>query len=42
MKEFCFIGHVDHGKSTVCGHLYLKCGGLNDHEFQKVVEECQK
>ena len=23
------IGHVDSGKSTVAGHLLLKCGGID-------------
>jgi elongation factor 1-alpha len=22
------IGHVDSGKSTTCGHLIFKCGGI--------------
>ncbi len=40
-KRFCFIGHVDHGKSTCCGHLYRLCGQIDDHEFKKIQKYCQ-
>jgi translation elongation factor EF-1alpha len=41
-KKFCFVGHVDAGKSTIAGHLYVKCGGLSDHEFAKIKKDSEK
>jgi small GTP-binding protein len=35
MKKFVVIGHVDTGKSTLCGHLLYKCGVFNDHDLKK-------
>jgi len=29
-------GHVDAGKSTTCGHLIFKCGGVSDREMAKL------
>jgi elongation factor 1-alpha len=29
-------GHVDAGKSTTCGHLIFKCGGISDRELAKL------
>lgn len=29
-------GHVDAGKSTTCGHLIFKLGGISDREMQKL------
>jgi len=29
-------GHVDAGKSTTCGHLIFKCGGISDREMAKL------
>lgn len=31
--KFCYIGHVDSGKSTLAGHLYYKVGGISHHDF---------
>jgi elongation factor 1-alpha len=31
-------GHVDAGKSTTCGHLIFKCGGISDREMKKLQE----
>lgn len=33
--RFCFIGHVDAGKSSTAGHLLVNCGYFNDHELNK-------
>ena len=41
VKRFCFIGHVDHGKSTCSGHLYKLCGQIDDHEFKKIQKYCK-
>ncbi len=30
------IGHVDHGKSTMMGHLMLKTGSISDREMREV------
>lgn len=35
MKKFVVIGHVDTGKSSLCGHLLYKCGFINNHEIDK-------
>ncbi len=29
------IGHVDAGKSTSCGHLIYKCGGIDPRTIEK-------
>eukprot|EP00526_Cylindrotheca_closterium_P028723 CAMPEP_0113619206 /NCGR_PEP_ID=MMETSP0017_2-20120614/9746_1 /TAXON_ID=2856 /ORGANISM="Cylindrotheca closterium" /LENGTH=51 /DNA_ID=CAMNT_0000528765 /DNA_START=8 /DNA_END=159 /DNA_ORIENTATION=- /assembly_acc=CAM_ASM_000147 len=29
-------GHVDAGKSTTCGHLIFKQGGISDREMTKL------
>ena len=33
------IGHVDSGKSTTCGHLIYKCGGIDKRTIQKYEQE---
>ena len=36
------VGHVDAGKSTTCGHLIFKLGGVSEREMaklQKLAEE---
>lgn len=40
-KKFCFIGHVDVGKSTLAGHLYVQTGNMSDHELNKLQNECK-
>eukprot|EP00567_Pseudictyota_dubia_P013551 CAMPEP_0197449894 /NCGR_PEP_ID=MMETSP1175-20131217/23264_1 /TAXON_ID=1003142 /ORGANISM="Triceratium dubium, Strain CCMP147" /LENGTH=454 /DNA_ID=CAMNT_0042982163 /DNA_START=90 /DNA_END=1454 /DNA_ORIENTATION=- len=32
------VGHVDAGKSTTCGHLIFKLGGISDREMAKLKE----
>lgn len=36
------IGHIDHGKSTMMGHLLLLCGGITDAEMRKITAEVDK
>jgi elongation factor 1-alpha len=33
------IGHVDSGKSTICGHLIYKCGGIHKCTVEKFEKE---
>jgi elongation factor 1-alpha len=33
------IGHVDSGKSTTCGHLIYKLGGVDKREIEKLAKE---
>lgn len=35
------IGHVDSGKSTTCGHLIYKCGGVDKRVLEKYEKEAQ-
>lgn len=42
MKKFVAIGHVDHGKSALCGHLLYKCGCVDEHEFEIIKREAEK
>lgn len=30
-----FIGHVDAGKSTICGNILLTCGKVDEGELRK-------
>lgn len=36
-----FIGHVDHGKSTLVGRLLYDSGSLSEQEFRKIEEEAK-
>ena len=36
MIRFVTIGHVDTGKSTLCGHLLYKTGFVDEDEFRKI------
>ena len=42
MKSFVFIGHVDTGKSTLCGNLLYQCKHVSEHEMNKIREEASK
>jgi len=42
MKKFVAIGHVDTGKSTLCGHLLYKTGFVNEHEMDLIREKAKK
>ncbi len=35
-------GHVDAGKSTTCGHLIFKCGGVSDREMTKLQQMAEE
>ncbi|MHA1203368.1 MAG: translation elongation factor EF-1 subunit alpha [Candidatus Heimdallarchaeum aukensis] len=35
------IGHVDHGKSTMTGHLLYLCGGISEREMAKYEKEAE-
>lgn len=35
------IGHVDAGKSTSCGHLIYKCGGIDPRTIERYEREAQ-
>jgi elongation factor 1-alpha len=35
------IGHVDHGKSTMTGHLLYLCGSITEREIQKYEKEAE-
>ena len=36
------IGHVDSGKSTTCGHLIYKSGGIDKRTLQKFEKEAEE
>jgi translation elongation factor EF-1alpha len=40
--SFPVIGHVDHGKSTLCGHLLSLVGAISDHELEKIVKKAEE
>ena len=42
MKKFVAIGHVDTGKSCLCGHLLYKCGYIDDHSMNKIKDKAEK
>lgn len=39
--RICVVGHVDHGKSTLLGHLVLELGKVPEDQIQKVKKICQ-
>lgn len=38
--KFCFIGHVDSGKSTIGGHLIKAVGAITEHDFEMIRKKC--
>jgi small GTP-binding protein len=36
IKRFVAIGHVDSGKSSLCGHLLYKCGFIDERTMEKI------
>ena len=41
IKKFVCIGHVDTGKSCLCGHLLYKCGYVDEHEIDKIRKQAK-
>jgi small GTP-binding protein len=41
-KSIVAIGHVDHGKSALCGHLLYKCGYIDEHQMENIRAKAQK
>lgn len=37
--KFITIGHVDTGKSCLCGHLLYKCGYVDKHTMEKIKQK---
>ena len=37
-----FIGHVDHGKSTICGNLMLQMGLIDERTIQKYKKDANE
>jgi len=37
-----FVGHVDHGKSTIVGQLLFQSGAVSEQEMKKLKDEAQK
>ena len=37
-----FVGHVDHGKSTLIGRLFFESGAISEQEMKKLKEEAEK
>ena len=40
--QVVFVGHVDHGKSTLLGRIYADTGSIPDGHVEKVKEICEK
>ena len=41
MYTFCISGHIDHGKSTLSGHLLYKCNYIDQRELEKLKNEAK-
>ena len=42
MIRFVMVGHVDSGKSTLCGQILLRVGHIDQREFEKVRDQSTK
>ena len=40
--SFAVIGHIDTGKSTLCGHILVKTGGISSDEFMAIKRRTEK
>ena len=40
--SLCTAGHVDSGKSSLCGRLIFELGGISEREMQKLREEADR
>lgn len=41
-KSIAIVGHVDHGKSTLLGHLLLQTGQIEAREWEKICQEAEQ
>lgn len=41
-KTIAIVGHVDHGKSTLLGHLLLQTGQVEQREWEKICQEAEQ
>lgn len=41
ITKFVAIGHVDTGKSCLCGHLLYKCGFIDQHSMDKIRQKAK-
>lgn len=39
--SFVTIGHVDTGKSSLCGYILYKCGHVSEHEMNKIKKKAK-
>jgi len=37
-----FVGHVDVGKSTICGNILLLCGKVDETDLRKYEQEAKE
>ena len=40
--KFVFIGHVDHGKSTLGGQILVKTGNINNRDIKKIKKKAKE
>ncbi len=39
--RFSVVGHVDHGKSTLCGHILYLTGTVSEHEMKNITAKAE-
>ncbi len=42
MIRFVTVGHVDSGKSTLCGQILLKCKYIDERDFEKIKQKAEQ
>ena len=40
-KKFVVIGHVDSGKSCLCGHLLYKCNYVDEYRMEQIKKQAK-